>query len=157
PRAMVGSILSERGPNTSSFAKVARWVGGVAVIVLLVACANVANLLLARAIRRRPEIAVRLALCVSRGRRLSHLFAESVLLSFLGGIAAVVIAQWGGAALRAGLMPQNAPTSTFTDPRTLWFTTGAALFVGLLTGLAPVLQASRTDLTGDLKAGAREG
>jgi predicted permease len=157
PSAIAGSILTERGPNTSSFAKVATWVAGVAVIVLLVACANVANLLLARAIRRRREIAVRLALGVSRGRLLAQLLTESTLLALLGGLAAIVIAQWGGAALRAGLMPQSAPTATFRDPRTILFTVTAALFVGLVTGLAPVLQAWRADLTADLKAGSREG
>jgi len=157
PHAIAGSILTERGPNTSSFAKVATWVAGVAVIVLLVACANVANLLLARAIRRRREIAVRLALGVSRGRLLAQLLTESTVLALLGGFAAIVIAQWGGAALRAGLMPQSAPTATFRDPRTLLFTACAALFVGFVTGLAPVLQARRADLTGDLKAGSREG
>jgi predicted permease len=155
--AVAGSILSERGPNTSAFAKVATWVAGVALVVLIVACANVANLLLARAIRRRREIAVRLALGVSRRRLLSQLLTESLLLALLGGFAALVVAQWGGAALRARLMPDSVSAGVFRDGRTIAFTTFAAVVVGLLTGLAPVIQAQRASLTSDLKSGAREG
>ena len=157
PRAFVASVLSERGPNESSFAKVATWVGGVALIVLIVACANVANLLLARAIQRRREIAVRLAMGVTPARLLSQLLTESVVLALLGGSAALIVAQWGGAALQRGLMPKSAPSAAVRDPRTLLFTTLAAVLVGLLVGLAPVLQARRASLTSDLKAGVREG
>ena len=157
PRAFVGSILAERGPNASGFAKVATWLGGVAVVVLLIACANVANLLFARALRRRREIAVRLALGVSRGRLLSQLLTESVLLALAGGVAGMIVAQVSGTGLRAAFLPKDAELSVWSDERTILFAGLVALATGLLTGLAPIIQANRADLTGDLKSGAREG
>jgi predicted permease len=158
PHASIGSILAQRGPNASATTKVAAWVGGVSVIVLLIACANVANLLLARALRRRREIAVRLALGISRTRLLSQLLTESVILALLGGVAGAFVAHWGGAVLRATLLEQDSQAPAgLRDPRTVLFALGAAVVVGLLTGLAPVLQARKTNLTVDLKAGAREG
>ena len=157
PRAEVGSFFSERGPNKSAVAKVATLVSGVAVLVLLIACANVANLLLARALRRKREIAVRVALGVTRARLVSQLLTESVLLAVLGGVVGIVIAHWGGAALRAGLLEQSEAAGGLRDPRTVIFAAMVAVVVGLLTGLAPVLQATRADLNSDLKAGMREG
>ncbi len=157
PRTIVASILAERGPHESRVAKVAALVAAMAVVVLLIACANVANLLLAAALRRRREIAVRLALGVSRARLISQLLTESALFALLGGAAGIVVAQWGGAALRSLFLPQDATTSVVGDPRTLVAAGAAALLAALLTGLAPVWQSRRADLTQDLKAGVREG
>jgi predicted permease len=157
PYALAASILSERGPNQSSTSKVAALVGAMALVVLLSACANVANLLFARALRRRREIALRVALGVSRTRLLSQLLTESVLLAALGGVVGLVVAQWGGSALRAAFLPPGAESAVMTDTRTLIFAAIAVIVAGLLTGLAPAFQAGKTDLTTDLKAGAREG
>lgn len=157
PRGIVASIVSERGPNESSTAKVATWITGVAVVVWLIACANVANLLLARALRRRREIAVRLALGVSRARLASQLATESVVFALGGGLIGVAIAQWGGALLQSQFLAGSARPAVATDGRTLLYASAAALFAGLLAGLAPIMQTRRIDLADHLKAGVREG
>jgi predicted permease len=157
PRGFIAPVLTARGPNPQNESRVATWLGGVALIVLVIAIANVANLLLARALKRRREIAVRIALGVSRGRLLAQLLTESVLLAILGGAVGLVIAQWGGAVLRRSLLSQEATFSAFTDVRMLGFIALLAVAAGFLTGLAPAFQAGRADIAGTLKAGAREG
>jgi predicted permease len=157
PHALVASVLADRGPNETKVAKVATWIGGVAMIVWLIACANVANLLLGRALERRREIAVRLALGVSRLRLAAHLLTESLLLGLVGGVAGVLLAQWGGTVLRSAFLSSTSAATVITDPRTLVYAGAAALVAGLLTGLAPLAQSRHSDLRRDLREGGRQG
>lgn len=130
-------------------------VAGVAAIILLVAIANVATLLLMRATRRSREIAVRLALGVSRGRLFRQLVVEGALLSAVAGVAALVAGVWGGAVARTRFMPRYHLTYSLVEWRFVGFTLGIAIAAGLIASLAPAIQASRPDLTQSLKAGAR--
>jgi putative ABC transport system permease protein len=157
PYAIAGPLKTAAGPDAGLEAKTLLWVTGVAVVVLLIACANVANLMLARVLRRRREIAVRLALGVSRKRLVAQSLTESLLLAGLGCATGVLIAQFGGAALRQLFVRNVSSLDVMTDWRTLGVSVAFALAAGLLTGLGPAFLATRADLAGSLKAGAREG
>lgn len=157
PRAIAGSILPERGPERSSVAKVAIWLAGVTIIVLLIACANVASLMLTRALARRREIAVRLALGVSRWRLLSQLFTESMLLASAGSVLGIAVGTWISSILRASFLPGTEPATLATDARTLAFMGIVTLAVAMFTSIPPMLQARQFTLTDDLKSSARAG
>jgi predicted permease len=150
-------LVAARGPQASGESKVARWLGGVSLLVLLIACANVANLLLARGTRRRREVAVRLALGVGRARLVTTMVVESVLLALLGGGVALLLATWGGGIIRKTLLAGVFFPESAVSPRILVFVAIAAVVAGLLAGLGPALQGTRADLTGDLAMGAGSG
>ncbi|MGC2887743.1 MAG: ABC transporter permease [Candidatus Acidiferrum sp.] len=129
-------------------------------LVLLIACANVANLILARANGRRKEFATRVALGASRWRLARQLLTETVLLSACGGVLGMVFARWAGMALTSIHIPTDVPLRLFDlrmDWRIFSFAFLAALLTGVVAGLVPSLQASRTDLADTLKAGGRSG
>jgi putative ABC transport system permease protein len=157
PEAAAGSLKTAAGPDPTVEARTVRWVSGIALIVLLIACSNVANLFLARALRRKRETAVRIALGGGRGRLMAQWFTESLVLALIGCIAGVLIAQWGGAALRQLFVGTGAAIPVATDLRTLGLSIALAIVAAVLTGIAPILVAGRGGVAADLKAGNREG
>ena len=152
-QVLLGPIQAARGPEPSDDARVAAWIGLVAVVVLLIACANVANLLLARAMARRRELAVRVGLGAGRAGLVRLLLGESLVLATAGGAAAIVLAAWTGAAARGFLVPSLPAAASFVDLRVLAFTAVAVLITMLIVGLVPALQATRPGLVESLKSG----
>jgi len=157
-RAWTGPILEARGPATlGPDVLISTRLGGVAVMVLLIAAANVINLLLARATNRRREIAVRLALGISRWRLVRMLTTETLMLAALAGVAGLVASWWGASLLRGLIMPETPWTDPPVGGRVIAFAAGVSLLAGLIAGIVPAIQASNPGLTSALKAGARSG
>ncbi len=125
----------------------------VAGMVLLIACANIASLLLARAASRQREIAIRLAIGAGRARLIAQLLTESVVLAVAGGAAGLLVAWWGVKVLVMMMPQRNLPIDLDLSPdlRLLAFSFGISLLAGLICGLAPALQATRPNLTSALK------
>jgi putative ABC transport system permease protein len=167
----IGTRLSQKYPDSNEGKNVAvtrvrdemvsnfrltLWVMLAAVgVVLLIACANLANMLLAKAVARTREIAIRSAVGASRGRIVRQLVTECVLLALLAGGIGVLLALWGSHAL-VRLAPADVPrlSETGIDAKVLLFALGASLLASLLFGLAPALQAMRVDINKSLKQGS---
>jgi predicted permease len=154
PEVELGPIFSARGPVPSNQAKLSRWLALASALLLAIACANTANLLLARAASRSREIAIRLSIGASRSRIVRQLLTESVLLALFGAALGVVLASWGTGIIPAEGLPR---LDFFSHGRVLWFAVIAAVACGIVFGLAPALWATRTDLSRAMKQGVREG
>ncbi len=152
----VASIMPALGPNASQNSSITLWLAGVSLLVLLIACANVANLMLARGIDRQRERAVRLALGVSRRRLISQALAEALVLAVAGGIAAILVASWSGRALYDLLLPGVSSPEQVVDLRLVAFLGIIVLATTVVAGTLPALQALRT-VPGDVLRSARRG
>jgi predicted permease len=132
---------------------------GVVGLVLMIACVNLANLLLAQSATREKEITIRAAVGAGRGRIMRQLLTESVLLALAGGAMGLLVAHWGRKALWSFRPPflSNASIDLSFEPRVLLFTAAISLLTGVLFGLAPAIRVSRTNLSDMLRAGGRTG
>jgi predicted permease len=161
PKARAMALRVERARGTSDpgyrrlVAQLLTLLSAVVGLVLLISCANVANLLLGRGVSRRREVSIRLALGASRGRICRQMLLESLLLSVMGAAAGLAAAQWTNRILEHGLSSAPSPIAVGArlspDGRVLGFVLIASVVTALLFGLIPALQASRTDLVPALK------
>jgi predicted permease len=152
---VLGSVIAARGPEASDETRVARWLAGVSVIVLLIACANVANLLMARGTRRRRETALRLSLGAGRRRVVVQTMLESLALAVAGGVVALVLAEWGGGIVRSALLPGVYFPGGAISGRLLGFTALATVVAAVVAGAVPAIHGSRGTLLGHLTEGDR--
>jgi predicted permease len=168
--AVIAERLSEAYPNTNAMTRMwvqpmmARTLGGISSVllyllvtvglVLLIACANVASMLLARGMNRSSELAIRASMGAGRRGLVRQLLTESLVLSVIGGAVGVLLAYWGVDALKA-VMPESIPrvTSIEVDRTVLGFAAGITVFTGILVGLAPSFFASRANLSEVIKHG----
>jgi predicted permease len=145
--------------NRGQFLRAGGVMMGIVGLVLLIACVNLANLVLAQSARREKDIGIRAALGAGRGRVVRALLVESILLAVAGGLAGLLVAYWGRNALWAFRPPFMAAASIdlSLDRTVLVFTAGVSVLTGLAFGLLPALKLSRTNIVDALKPGARGG
>ncbi len=157
-RAQGATVVSITDDTVGGLKRTLWLIFGAVVFVLLVACANVANLLLARSTARYKEITIRAAIGAGRGQLVRQLLTESLLLAFLGGGLGLMFAMWGTGVIESIASRINPAFSHIAiDSRTLIFTFVASIFTGLVFGLVPALQVSNPNLAESLKEGRSSG
>jgi predicted permease len=161
-RVILADINAARAPGGGPVAlaaqrsgRVALWLLGVSALVLVIASANVANLLLGRSLRRRREIGVRMALGVSRARLAGSVLAETLLIGILAVALGLLLAHWSSRIARTLLLPEYEWGGSPVDTRMLLFALGIALGSALLAGVLPALHAARADVVRLLALGGR--
>ena len=150
-------LLPAQANRDTPQGKTTIWLTGVAIVVLLIATANVATLLLLRALRRRREIAVRIALGAGRGRLATQLLTESLLLALTGSAIGLLVSRWLTELIRQTLLPGVAPSERIVDPGILAATIAIACAAGVVSGCIPLVQAGQRDVVSALKAGPERG
>jgi predicted permease len=154
--ASLGSIIPSRNPASAGpNGKVAAWLFAMALIVLLIACANVASLVLARGLSRRGEVAVRRALGGNVGRLVRQFFTESFVVALLGCALGLVIAYFGSDMVRSVLLPGTTWVTSVLDGRVLLVTAVATLFATLTAGVLPLMRGTKTDVAAELHGAGR--
>jgi predicted permease len=154
-RLETAPLVAARGPLASDEVRVSRWLAGVALIVLLIACANVANLFLARGWRQRAELGVRISLGAGRARVVRDQLLDSALATSLGVVAALAVVRFGAGPLHRTLLPDIAFDGMTWTPRLVVFLAVAATVTAVAAGVLPALDAARTAGAGPVSAAGR--
>ncbi|HET9370490.1 MAG TPA: FtsX-like permease family protein, partial [Vicinamibacterales bacterium] len=155
PRALVSGLRPGGGPDPSLTARTALWVGGVSMLVLMIATANAANLWVGRALARRRETALRLACGIGRGRLVSQLMTESLVVAGTSAAAGLCLAYWGSAVMFRLLTTATGPVAGMIDDRVLLATVAVTVIAAILTSIGPSLFAHRVPVAASLRTGPR--
>jgi predicted permease len=154
---LLGPIKVDRGPLRTSQSRVVLWLAGLAAVVVFVAALNVANLMLARLLRRRREIGVRLALGVSATRLVRLLLTEATIVVLGGAVASLGLVWWFGNPLRQRMLPNTTLPPVEVDARIIAFTALSALIIALVIALVPALRALRWNVVSTIADGGAPG